>query len=120
MAAVSLVVGGIGIMNVMLVSVTERTREIGVRMAVGARRRDLVLHFLLEAMLISAIGGALGTVVGILFIPLVAQLNESRAVLQANSIPLSLAVALLTGTLFGLYPAVRAAYLKPIEALRYE
>lgn len=120
MATVSLLVGGIGIMNVMLVSVTERTREIGVRTAVGAQRRDLVLHFLLEATLISAMGGLLGVAVGILSIPLVAQLNNSQAVLQPDSIPLSFGVALLTGMLFGLYPAVRAAYLNPMEALRYE
>lgn len=120
MATVSLVVGGIGIMNVMLVSVTERTREIGVRMAIGARRRDLIRHFLLEAVLISALGGLLGTAVGILVIPLAAQLNGSPALLQPNSIPLAFGVALLTGVVFGLYPAVRAAYLKPIDALRYE
>jgi putative ABC transport system permease protein len=120
MATVSLVVGGIGIMNVMLVSVTERTREIGVRMAVGARRRDLILHFLLEAMLISALGGLLGVAVGVLVIPLAAQLNGSTAVLQPDSIPLAFGVALLTGVVFGLYPAVRAAYLNPMEALRYE
>lgn len=120
MATVSLVVGGIGIMNVMLVSVTERTREIGVRMAVGAQRRDLILHFLLEAVLISALGGLLGVAVGILAVPLAAQLNGSAAVLQPGSIPLALGVALLTGIAFGLYPAVRAAYLNPMEALRYE
>lgn len=120
MATVSLVVGGIGIMNVMLVSVTERTREIGVRLAVGAQRRDLILHFLLEAVLISALGGLLGVAAGILAIPLAAQLNGSTAVLQPNSIPLAFGVALLTGVVFGLYPAVRAAYLNPMEALRYE
>lgn len=120
MATVSLVVGGIGIMNVMLVSVTERTREIGVRMAVGAQRRDLVLHFLLEATLISAMGGLLGVAMGILLIPLAAQLNGSTAVLQPESIPLAFGVALLTGVLFGLYPAVRAAYMNPMDALRYE
>jgi putative ABC transport system permease protein len=120
MAAVSLGVGGIGIMNVMLVSVTERTREIGVRMAVGAQRRDLILHFLLEAVLISALGGLLGVAVGVLAIPLAAQLNGSTAVLQPDSIPLAFGVALLTGVVFGLYPAVRAAYLNPMEALRYE
>jgi putative ABC transport system permease protein len=120
MATVSLVVGGIGIMNVMLVSVTERTREIGVRLAVGAQRRDLILHFLLEAVLISALGGLLGVAVGILAIPLAAQLNGSTAVLQPNSIPLAYGVALLTGVVFGLYPAVRAAHLNPMEALRYE
>jgi putative ABC transport system permease protein len=120
MATVSLIVGGIGIMNVMLVSVTERTREIGVRMAVGAQARDIVLQFLLEATLISAVGGILGTSVGILSIPMAASLNQGVALLDLNSIPLALGVAILTGVIFGLYPAFRAARLDPIEALRYE
>jgi putative ABC transport system permease protein len=115
-----LVVGGIGIMNVMLVSVTERTREIGVRMAVGARRRDVVAQFLCESVLLSAGGGALGVAVGILSIPTAATLNQGNALLAPNSIPLSFGVALLTGVVFGLYPALRAAQLDPIEALRYE
>ncbi|RPI32108.1 MAG: FtsX-like permease family protein [Chloroflexota bacterium] len=120
MASVSLVVGGIGIMNVMLVSVTERTREIGVRMAIGASTADITWQFLLEAALISAGGGLLGLVVGILSIPLAAALNQGMALLEPNSIPLALGVALLTGIAFGLYPALRAARLDPIEALRYE
>jgi putative ABC transport system permease protein len=107
-------------MNVMLVSVTERTREIGVRMAVGARPGDIVRQFLLEAVLISAGGGLLGMAVGVLSIPLAASLNRGVALLDPNSIPLALGVALLTGVLFGLYPAVRASRLDPIEALRYE
>ena len=120
MAVVSLVVGGIGIMNVMLVSVTERTREIGVRMAVGAQPGDIVRQFLLEAVLISAGGGALGIAVGVLSIPLAASLNRGVALLDPGSIPLAFGVAVLTGVLFGLYPAVRASRLDPIEALRYE
>ncbi len=120
MAAVSLVVGGIGIMNVMLVSVTERTREIGVRLAVGARPRDIVSQFLLEAILISGLGGLLGIAVGVLSIPLVAGINQGVALLDPLSIPLAFGVALLTGLAFGLYPALRAARLDPIEALRYE
>jgi putative ABC transport system permease protein len=120
MAVVSLVVGGIGIMNVMLVSVTERTREIGVRMAVGAQRWDIVAQFLLEAVLISAGGGVLGAAVGILVIPLAASLNQGVALLAPYSIPLGFGVSLLTGVVFGLYPAVRASQLDPIEALRYE
>lgn len=119
MAIVSLAVGGIGIMNVMLVSVTERTREIGVRMAVGARRQDVVAQFLCEAVLISAGGGVLGVAVGILSIPLAATLNQGIALLAPDSIPLAFGVALLTGVLFGLYPAVRASRLDPVEALRY-
>jgi len=120
MATVSLVVGGIGIMNVMLVSVTERTREIGVRLAVGAQQGDIVRQFLLEAVLISAAGGLLGTAVGILSVPLAASLNQGVALLDPRSIPLAFGVALLTGLVFGLYPAVRASRLDPIEALRYE
>jgi putative ABC transport system permease protein len=120
MAVVSLVVGGIGIMNVMLVSVTERTREVGVRLAVGASSFDIVWQFLLEAVLISAGGGLLGVALGILTIPLAAQLNQGMAILAPGSIPLSLGVALLTGVIFGIYPALRAARLDPIEALRYE
>jgi putative ABC transport system permease protein len=121
MALISLVVGGIGIMNVMLVGVTERTREIGVRLAVGAQRVDITLQFLIEAALISLAGGLLGIAAGILAIPLAANYNqEFPPLLDPNSIPLALGVALLTGLLFGLYPALRAARLDPIQALRYE
>jgi ABC-type antimicrobial peptide transport system permease subunit len=119
LAAVSLAVGGIGIMNVMLVSVTERTREIGVRIAVGARRRDVVAQFLFEAMLLSAASGLFGIVLGTLVIPLAGALSFG-ALLDPASIPLSFGIALLTGVAFGLYPAVRASRLDPIEALRYE
>lgn len=120
MAAVSLVVGGIGIMNVMLVSVTERTREIGVRLAVGAKQIDVVSQFLLESILISASGGLAGIVLGILAIPLAAALNQGVALLYPGSIPLAFGVAALIGIVFGLYPALRASRLDPIEALRYE
>lgn len=107
-------------MNVMLVSVTERTREVGVRLAVGARSRDIVLQFLLEAILISIGGGILGVALGILSIPLAASLNSGLALLEPGSIPLALIVAVIVGILFGIYPALRAAQLDPIEALRYE
>jgi putative ABC transport system permease protein len=120
MATVSLIVGGIGIMNVMLVSVTERTREVGVRMAVGARSLDIILQFLLEAILISVGGGLIGVVMGILSIPIAASLNQGMALLEPASIPLALAVSIIVGVLFGIYPALRAARLDPIEALRYE
>ncbi|MEM7334278.1 MAG: ABC transporter permease [Chloroflexota bacterium] len=120
MATVSLVVGGIGIMNVMLVSVTERTREIGVRLAVGAQPRDIVNQFLLEAILISGLGGVLGIALGVLSIPFVANLNQGVALLAPDSIPLAFGVSLIIGLLFGLYPAIRASRLDPIEALRYE
>ncbi len=120
MAVISLSVGGIGIMNVMLVSITERTREIGVRMAIGAQRLDIILQFLFEAVLLSAASGVLGIALGVLVIPLAASLNQGSALLAPLSIPLSFGVALATGVIFGLYPAFRAARLDPIEALRYE
>lgn len=120
LAAVSLIVGGIGIMNVLLVSVSKRIREIGVRMAVGARSRDVIAQFLLEAVLLSAGGGLLGIAVGILTVPLAASLNQGVALLDPRSVPLAFGVALATGVIFGLYPALRASRLDPIEALRYE
>jgi ABC-type antimicrobial peptide transport system permease subunit len=120
MSIVSLAVGGIGVMNVMLVSVTERTREIGVRLAVGAKQSDIVSQFLLEAVFISAGGGLAGIVVGILTIPFAATLNQGVALLLPSSIPLAFGVAVFVGIVFGLYPALRASQLDPIEALRYE
>jgi len=98
----------------------EKDAEIGIRLAVGARRRDVVAQFLFESVLLSAGGGVLGIAVGILLIPLVATLNQGNALLDPGSIPLAFGVALLTGILFGLYPAAHASRLHPIEALRYE
>ncbi|MDY7042290.1 MAG: FtsX-like permease family protein, partial [Chloroflexota bacterium] len=121
MAAVSLTVGGIGIMNVMLVSVTERTREIGVRKALGARRWDIVQQFLLEAVALSMTGGLLGVATGILAIPAITRYNPKiAATFTWQSVPQAFACALLAGIVFGLYPALRASWLDPIEALRYE
>ncbi|MBN1581048.1 MAG: FtsX-like permease family protein, partial [Anaerolineae bacterium] len=95
-------------------------REIGIRLAVGARRQDVVAQFLSEAILISVGGGVLGVAVGILVVPLAATLNRGVALLAPQSIPLGLGVSLLVGVIFGLYPAMRASRLDPIEALRYE
>lgn len=120
MALISLVVGGIGIVNVMLVSVSERTSEIGIRLAVGAQPRDIVIQFLLESVLISAGGGVLGLALGIFTIPLAATLNQGVAVLDPGSLPLAFSVSVITGVLFGLYPALRASRMNPIEALRHE
>ncbi|MBM4201376.1 MAG: FtsX-like permease family protein [Gammaproteobacteria bacterium] len=119
-ASVSLLVGGIGIMNIMLVSVTERTREIGIRVAVGARRRDILWQFLLEALFISLAGSLIGVVLGIVVTRALAAAVEMPTVITAWSIGLSFAVAAGVGIFFGFYPARKAADLNPIEALRYQ
>jgi putative ABC transport system permease protein len=119
-ASISLVVGGIGIMNIMLVSVSERTREIGIRMAVGARPFDIMLQFLLEASIISALGGIAGALVGFLGAVVVSALAKITVVVTTFSIVLSFLVAAGIGVFFGFYPARKAAHLKPIEALRHE
>jgi putative ABC transport system permease protein len=125
-AGISLVVGGIGIMNIMLATVTERTREIGIRRALGAKRRDITLQFLVEAVVQTSVGGMVGVVVGlgvVVALPRLAlMLWESTlpAKIHVPSIFLSIAVAVAVGVLFGWYPARRAALLDPIEALRHE
>lgn len=119
-ASISLVVGGVGIMNIMLVSVTERTREIGIRMAIGARRRDILMQFLLEAISISVIGCLVGVVLGIGAALLINQLTQMPVVITLGSILLGFAVATVVGIFFGYYPAHQAAKLHPIEALRYQ
>jgi putative ABC transport system permease protein len=119
-ASVSLVVGGIGIMNIMLVSVTERTREIGVRRALGARRGDIRLQFLIEASLISGLGGAVGIGIGIAIARLVSRVGGWPTLVQPQIVALAFLFAGLIGVGFGLYPAAKAARLNPIEALRYE
>jgi putative ABC transport system permease protein len=119
-AAVSLVVGGIGIMNIMLVSVTERTREIGIRMAVGAKGADLLLQFLLEAIVLTAAGGILGMALGTGAARLLSAAMEWPTLLGWQSYALGFAFSSLVGVVFGFYPAFRASRLDPIEALRYE
>jgi putative ABC transport system permease protein len=119
-ASVSLLVGGIGIMNILLVSVTERTREIGVRMAVGAKRRHIVMQFLIEAMTLSLLGGAVGVLLGIAGAKLTTVVAGWPTVISAEVILVAFLFSLAVGLLFGLYPANKASRLNPIEALRYE
>jgi len=119
-ASVSLVVGGIGIMNIMLVSVTERTREIGLRMAVGARTRDILGQFLVEAVTLSLIGGLVGVALGTATAYAVAQFAGWRIVLSSEAVLLAVAFAFVIGVFFGFYPARKAARLNPVEALRFE
>jgi len=119
-AAVSLLVGGIGIMNIMLVSVTERTREIGVRRAVGARQLDIMMQFLIESAFLSLAGGAVGVLIGVLCARLISQLARWPTLIQPEAVLLAFGFATLVGLFFGFYPARRAATLDPIEALRYE
>jgi len=119
-AAVSLIVGGIGIMNIMLVSVTERTREIGIRLAVGARGRDILAQFLLEAIVLTAVGGAVGMVLGTVASRILSAAMEWPTLLGWQSYALGFTFSSVVGVVFGFYPAWRASRLDPIEALRYE
>ena len=119
-ASVSLMVGGIGIMNIMIVSVTERTREIGLRMAVGARRRDILSQFLLEAVTLSMIGGLLGILVGVGGSMGFTAFGDWPAILQPSAIGIAFTLSAAVGVFFGFYPARKASLLNPIEALRRE
>ncbi|MEW6542638.1 MAG: ABC transporter permease [Nitrospirota bacterium] len=119
-ASISLLVGGIGIMNILLVSVTERTREIGVRMAVGAKRRHILLQFLIEAMTLSLVGGLLGIVFGIVGARATTAVAGWPTIISAESIVVAFLFSLAVGLFFGLYPANKASRLNPIESLRYE
>jgi ABC-type antimicrobial peptide transport system permease subunit len=128
-AMVSLLVGGIGIMNIMLVSVTERTREIGIRKAIGAKRRDILKQFLIESMTISLLGGVLGIAAGVAGAQLIPMLpiwkamssgGEWQSVISPWSIVVSFGFSCVVGIFFGLYPALKASRLNPVEALRYE
>ena len=119
-AGISLVVGGIGVMNIMLVSVTERTREIGLRKAVGARRGDVLYQFLTETLTLSVLGGVIGILAGAGVSSLVNASGLIDTVVSMESVVLAFGFSAAVGVFFGLYPANRAAGLKPIEALRYE
>jgi putative ABC transport system permease protein len=120
LSSVSLLVGGIVIMNIMLVSVTERTREIGIRKAIGARRRDILWQFLVEAVTLSVIGGAIGVILGICFALVIGKVSPLPAAIEAWAVVSGLAVASSVGIVFGLFPALKASRLDPIESLRYE
>ncbi len=119
-ACISLIVGGIGIMNIMLVTVTERTREIGVRKAIGAKNRDILLQFLIEAIILSCLGGIIGVTIGISAAQMIEKWTQFVTVAKLSSILLALSFSAAVGIFFGYYPARRAAQLDPIEALRYE
>ncbi len=119
-ACISLLVGGIGIMNIMLVTVTERTREIGVRKAIGAKNRDILLQFLIEAIILSCLGGIIGVALGIGTAQIIEKWTQFITVAKLSSILLALFFSAAVGIFFGYYPARRAALLDPIEALRYE
>jgi putative ABC transport system permease protein len=119
-AAVSLVVGGVGIMNIMLVAVTERTREIGLRMAVGARTRDILGQFLVEAVTLSLIGGLVGVTLGIGAAMAIAAFAGWHISISPQAVALAVAFAFVIGVFFGFYPARKAARLNPVEALRFE
>ena len=119
-AAISLIVGGIGIMNIMLVSVTERTKEIGLRLAVGARRRDVLLQFLVEAMVMSLIGGVIGVGIGIVTARTLTAVLDWPTELSMLTLVSAFAIAAAVGIVFGYYPARRASRLDPIDSLRFE
>jgi putative ABC transport system permease protein len=119
-ASISLLVGGIGIMNIMLVSVTERTREIGIRIAVGAQPSAIKLQFLIESMILSVLGGFVGVACGIAISRLVQVFADFKAIVTIGSVVLAFGVSCAIGVFFGFYPARKAAALDPIEALRYE
>ncbi|MCB1232117.1 MAG: FtsX-like permease family protein, partial [Verrucomicrobiae bacterium] len=119
-ATISLIVGGIGIMNIMLATVTERTREIGIRRALGAKQRDIVLQFLIETVLLSGAGGLLGVAVGLAVPLIITHFAEMITIIRFWAPAMAFTISVLTGVIFGIYPAFRAAGMNPVEALRHE
>jgi putative ABC transport system permease protein len=119
-ASISLIVGGIGIMNIMLVSVTERTREIGIRMAIGAKQRDILLQFLTEAVLLTTVGGIIGMGLGVTSAMVISKIMEWPTLVSTSAILIAFLFSAGVGVFFGFYPARKAAGMNPIEALRYE
>ena len=119
-ASISLLVGGIGVMNIMLVSVTERTSEIGLKKAVGARKRKILAQFLTESAVLTSCGGMIGVLVGIILSQIIARMSETRAAISVPAIIGSVAFSMLIGIVFGLLPSVKASNLNPIDALRRE
>ena len=119
-AAISLLVGGIGIMNIMLATVTERTREIGVRRALGAKRKDIIMQFLIEAVILSGVGGLIGVVLGIAIPFIISAFWGMTTIVTPLAPILAFSISALIGVIFGIYPSIRAADMDPVEALRHE
>jgi putative ABC transport system permease protein len=119
-AAISLFVGGIGVMNIMLVSVTERTREIGIRKAIGAKNRDILFQFLVEALILTVIGGILGLLIGYFGAQLIGKFIKITPILSLNVFIMAISVSSFIGIIFGVMPAIKASKLNPIDALRHE
>ena len=119
-ASISLLVGGVGIMNIMLVSVSERTREIGIRMAIGAKKQDILMQFLIESMTLSTIGGVIGITLGLVGYLIIVHFLQWTFIFSFGSLFISVAFSSAVGVFFGYYPAKKASALRPIDALRYE
>ena len=119
-AAISLLVGGIGIMNIMLASVTERTREIGIRRALGAKRRDIIVQFLIETVILSGTGGLIGVVIGVMIPLIISRVADMITIVTPWAPLLAFSISGFVGIVFGIYPALRAANMDPVEALRHE